>query len=444
MGVYRIISLLGLMVFLALAYFLSEDRGKINLRVVGWGIGLQFFLGVLLLRADLLVFLPNHFLGSLGLTQISPKIGIYFFEWIKKGFDLITEASSAGAKFLFGNLSDFFILDRAIVQDTAGKMVSVEPFVVSAVVAFKVLPVIIFVSACSAILQHLGVIQFFVKAFARLMQRSMKTSGAETFTTALLVFLGIESMTAVKGYIEDMTRSELFTIMTAFLATIAASVMVAYANFGAEPGHLITASILSAPSAIAFAKILIPEREFPRTADVRGVTIQVDTRNIFDAASQGASLGLTMALNVGAMLIVFVGLIHLFDTVSQSIVGRSLSSVLSYLFLPFAYLLGVRHEDVYIFSELLAIKSIFNEFLAYQKFQDLIANGIVEKRTITVATYALCGFANPGSLGIMIGGISALAPRRRSEIANMSVKAFIAGTLACFSTACVAGFLLSE
>lgn len=444
MNFLRFLSLIGLFVFFAIAYLISEDRSKISWRVVFWGIGLQFFFGIFLLRADLLVFLPNHILALIGFPGISPRIGIYFFEWVKKGFDLITEASSAGARFLFGNLSDFFILDKATVQDTEGKMVTIQPFVVSAVVAFKVLPVIIFVSACSAILQHLGVIQFFVKMLARLMQRSMKTSGAETFTTGLLVFLGIESMTAVKGYIEEMTRSELFTIMSAFLATIAASVMVAYANFGAEPGHLITASIMSAPSAIAFAKLLIPERGVPKTLDVKGVSIQVETRNIFDAASQGASLGLTMALNVGAMLIVFVGLIHLFDTITQSIVGKSLSSILSYIFLPFACLMGIRYEDLFIFSELLAIKSVFNEFLAYQKFQDLIANGIVEKRTITIATYALCGFANPGSLGIMIGGISALAPHRRSEIANMSMKAFIAGTLACFSTACVAGFLVNE
>jgi len=444
MSLYRLISLIGLVLFLLFAYLLSEDRKRISWRLVMWGVGLQFFFGVFLLRADLLVYLPNLVLSSLGLPLISPKIGIYFFEWIKKGFDLITEASSAGAKFLFGNLSDLFILDKAIVQDASGKMVPAEPFVVSAVVAFKVLPVIIFVSACSAILQHLGIIQLFVKALARLMQKSMKTSGAETFTTGLLVFLGIESMTAVKGYIEDMTRSELFTVMTAFLATIAASVMVAYANFGAEPGHLITASIMSAPAAIVFAKILVPEKGVPRTSDVGGVSIPIETRNIFDAASQGASLGLTMALNVGAMLIVFVGLIHLFDFITISIFGKSLSSLLSYIFLPFAYLLGVRHADVFVFSELLAIKSIFNEFLAYQRFQDLIANGLVSKRTITVATYALCGFANPGSLGIMIGGISALAPQRRGEIANMSVKAFIAGTLACFSTACVAGFLVSE
>ncbi len=440
----RLMSVVGLIVFLLLGYLLSEDRRRISWRVVMWGVGLQFFFGVFLLRADLLVYLPNVILGSLGLPQISPKVGIYFFEWIKKGFDLITEASGAGAKFLFGNLSELFILDKALVQDASGKMVSAEPFVVSAVVAFKVLPVIIFVSACSGILQHVGVIQFFVKVLARLMQRSMKTSGAETFTTGLLVFLGIESMTAVKGYIEDMTRSELFTIMTAFLATIAASVMVAYANFGAEPGHLITASIMSAPAAIAFAKILVPERGVPRTIDVSGVSISVETRNIFDAASQGASLGLSMALNVGAMLIVFVGLIHFFDVITQSLFSKSLSELLSYVFLPFAYLMGVKQSDVLVFSELLAVKSIFNEFLAYQRFQDLIAKGAVEKRTITVATYALCGFANPGSLGIMIGGISALAPQRRGEIANMSVKAFIAGTLACFSTACVAGFLLSE
>ncbi len=444
----RFVSLLGLITFFFIAFLLSENKKRIQWNVVIWGIGLQFFFAVLLLRADWLVLIPNacintfnSLLGYTLIPLISPKIGMYFFEWIKKGFDLITDASTAGAKFLFGNLTDFFILDRALIQNPEGQLTPAEPFVVSAVVAFKVLPVIIFVSACSAILQHLGVIQRIVKGLAWLMQKSMKTSGAETFTTGLLVFLGIESMSAVRGYIEAMTRSELFTIMTAFLATIAASVMVAYANFGAEPGHLITASLMSAPSAIAFAKMLIPETETPRTTDIKSVDIPIDTQNIFDSASQGASLGLTMALNVGALLIAFVGLIHLFDTITIAITGQTLSSLLSYLFLPLAYLMGVRPEDAVTFSELLAIKSVFNEFLAYQKFQTLIAENKIDARSLIIATYALCGFANPGSIGIMIGGISALAPRRRAEIAKMSVKAFIAGTLACFSTACIAGFL---
>ncbi len=447
----RLISFLGLIVFFLIAFLLSENRKEVKWNIVIWGIGLQLFFAIFLIRADWLVFIPNVVIKSIsalfGITEpflISPKIGIYLFEWIKKGFDLITQASSAGAQFLFGNLTELFILDHATVQNAEGQLTTAEPFVVSAVVAFKVLPVIIFVSACSAILQHLGVIQRIVKGLAWLMQKSMKTSGAETFTTGLLVFLGIESMSAVRGYIEDMTRSELFTIMTAFLATIAASVMVAYANFGAEPGHLITASLMSAPAAIAFAKILIPETETPRTIDVKSVDIPIESQNVFDAAAQGASLGLTMALNVGALLLVFVGLIQLFDTITIAITGKTLSSLLSYLFLPFAYLMGVPIKDTATFSELLAIKSIFNEFLAYEKFQTLIAEHRITQRTLTVATYALCGFANPGSLGIMIGGISALAPHRRSEIAKMSIKAFIAGTLACFSTAAIAGIISIE
>jgi len=444
----RFVSLLGLITFFFIAFLLSENKKNIKWNVVFWGIGLQFFFALFLLRADWLVWTPNmviHAINSLLgyslIPLISPKVGIYLFEWIKKGFDLISESSTAGAKFLFGNLTDFFILDHALVQNSEGQLTPVEPFVVSAVVAFKVLPVIIFVSACSAILQHLKIIQNIVRGLAWLMQKSMKTSGAETFTTGLLVFLGIESMSAVRGYIEDMTRSELFTIMTAFLATIAVSVMVAYANFGAEPGHLITASLMSAPSAIAFAKILIPETGTPRTTDIKSVDIPIGSQNIFDAASQGASLGLTMALNVGALLIVFVGIIHLFDTLTIAITGKTLSSLLSYLFLPFAYLMGVQPEDAGVFSELLAIKSVFNEFLAYQKFQTLIAENQINTRTLTIATYALCGFANPGSIGIMIGGISSLAPGRRAEIAKMSIRAFIAGTFACFSTACIAGIL---
>jgi CNT family concentrative nucleoside transporter len=414
----RCVSLAGLLVMIALAWLISENRRAVRWRLVASSMALQFALGLLLLRAG---------------------IGLVFFDWVKRGFDLLSDASNAGASFLFGNLTQFFLLDRALVPGADGQLAPVEPFAISAVMAFKVLPVIIFVSGVAAVLQHWGVIQAVVRGMAWLMRRTLKTSGAETFATALLVFLGIESVSAVRAYVQHMTRSELFTIMTAFLSTIAASVMVAYAGFGAEAGHLLTASLMSAPAAIAMAKLIVPETLVPQTSGSEPIEMPRDTHNVFDAAAQGASLGLTMALNVGAMLIVFVGLIHLVDLATIKVTGAPVTALLGWLFRPFAWVMGVPWNDAARVSELLATKSVFNEFLAYQSMQPMIAEHLLSPRAITIATYALCGFANPGSLGIMIGALAALAPARRSEVAQLSVRAFAAGTLACFTTACVAG-----
>lgn len=415
----RLISALGLLSMIGLAWLGSENRRAAPWRLVGWGLGLQFVLGLLVIRTTL---------------------GVAFFSWVKMGFDVITESSAAGAQFLFGNLARFFLIERALVPGPAG-MAPVEPFAISAVVAFQVLPVIIFVSGLSAILQHLGVIQAVVRGMAWLMRRTLKTSGAETFGASLLVFLGIESVSALGGYLRTMTRSEIFTLMTAFLATIAASVMVAYAGFGAEPGHLLAASLMSAPAAIAMAKIMVPETGHPETAGDKAVRLQVESQNVFDAASRGAQLGLTMALQVGALLIVFVGLIYMVDLGATAITGRTLVQMLGWLFRPFAFLMGVPWADVPEVAELLATKSVFNEFLAYERMQPLIQDQVLAPRSITIATYALCGFANPGSLGIMIGAMAGMVPERRTEVAQLSMRAFVAGSLACFTTACVAGVL---
>jgi len=421
----RMTSFMGLFFMLAVAWVFSERRSAFPFRLVLWGLGLQFLLGILILRTG---------------------FGLRFFEGVKGGFDIITAASQQGAQFLFGNLTKVFLIEQVFVPGPEG-LEAQDMFAVSAVVAFKVLPVIIFVSGISAMLQYMGVIQAVVRFFAWLMRRTLKTSGAETFGASLLVFLGIESMSALGGYVNRMTRSELFVIMTGFLATIAASVMVAYATFGAEPGHLLAASLMSAPAAIALAKIMIPETGEPETAgDVR-VEIEVESHNIFDASARGAQTGLTMALSVGAVLIVFVGLIYLLDLVSTGITGQTLTQLAGWIFRPFAFAMGVAWTDVPVVAELLATKSVFNEFLAYEQMQHVLpgaaegANAL-SPRSVTIATYALCGFANPGSLGILIGGLAALAPERRADIAQMCGRAFVAGTLAAFTTACVAGILV--
>lgn len=392
---------------LVIAWALSENRRKVAWRIVLWGVGLQFAFGVLVLRT---------------------RFGRVFFEYVQAAFTILTDATKEGAGFVFGNLP--------------------ENFEIGAIVAFQVLPVIIFVSSLAAILQHMRVIQVVVRAFAHIMRRSMKTSGAETFGAALLVFLGIESLTALRGYLNQMTRSELCTIMTTFMATIAASVMVAYANFGAEPGHLLAASVMSAPAAILISKLMVPEEATPATGGATRVVIPVESHNVVDAAAKGASDGLHLALNVGAMLIAFIGLIYLLDLGVKGVTGLILAEGLTFpemmgwFFRPFAFLMGVPRSDVAAVGELLGTKTVLNEFLAYADYKQMLAANRLGPRAAAIATYALCGFANPGSLGILLGAATGMMPERRREIVNLGLKAFIGGTLACFTTACMAGMLL--
>ncbi|MBX3177952.1 MAG: NupC/NupG family nucleoside CNT transporter [Candidatus Hydrogenedentes bacterium] len=415
----RCISLAGLALLVALAWALSENRRAVSWRLVAWGMGLQFALGLLVMHT---------------------QAGVVFFQWVKAGFDILTRASAEGGGFVFGNLNQVFFVDRLSIGPE-GAPQSEGPFLIAGVIAFQVLPVIIFVAGLSAMLLHLGVVQWVIQGIAWVMRRTLKTSGAETFGAALLIFLGIESVSALGGYLKGMTRSEIFTLMTGFLATIAASVMVAYAGFGAEPGHLLAASLMSAPAGLVMAKLLVPETGTPQTSGAERIILPVESRNIFDAAARGAQNGLNMALNVAALIMVFVGLIYLVDLAATALTGMTVTAILGWAFRPFAFIMGVPWADIGTVSELLATKSVFNEFLAYQNMQPLIAEGALSPRAQTIATYALCGFANPGSLGILIGGLDGMIPERRAEVAGLSLKAFIAGTLACFCTACVAGVL---
>ena len=397
----RAVAFLGLLVLLAIAFALSENRRKISLRIVIWGLGLQFVFAILFLK-----------------TPIQASL----FAGMQRIVDVLSSATIEGAKFVFGNLA--------------------TDLNINAVVAFQVLPVIILVSAISAILYHLRVIQVLVHAIAWLMRRTMKTSGAETFGAALQIFFGIESMTALRGYLAQMTRSELCTVMTTFMANIAGSVMIIYATFGAEPGHLLTASIMSAPGAIVIAKLLVPETEEPLTSGGVEVKIPVDSHNVIDAASRGTAEGLQLALHVGAMLISFIGIIYLLNLLFSSITGYTFIDVMSILFYPMAALFGVPKGDIAPLAALLAKKTVVNEFLAYIDLQTMVSAGTISPRGQMIATYALCGFANPGSTGVLIAGLSGLIPERRSEICALAVKSFIGGTITCFAMACIAGILV--
>ena len=349
--------------------------------------------------------------------MLKTAAGTVLFGGARAVFDRLISFSDKGASFVFGTL----VSDQQI----------------GGIFAFKVLPMIIFVSSLMGILQYIGVIDVLVKLGARIMQKTMKISGAESLGAAMLVFMGIESTTALKNYISRMTRSELFVVMTAFMATIAGSVMATYVFFGAEPGHLLAASIMSAPAAIVIAKMLIPETEVPQTSGMNEYTIEKTDSGIIEAAANGASNGLTLALQVGAMVIAFIGLVWMVDAVF-GLLGTSFNKVLGYLFAPFAFLMGVPAGEVVTMGQLLGTKTVFNEFIAYMQFKELIATGALSPRSLVIATYALCGFANFGSLAILIG---AIAPERKKEAALLGIKSMIAGTLACFMTACIAGML---
>jgi CNT family concentrative nucleoside transporter len=298
------------------------------------------------------------------------------------------------------------------------------------------------VSSLAAILYHLRVIQAVVYAMTWVMRYTLKTSGAETFAAAVQVFFGIEGVPTLRGYLHTMTRSEIFVVMVTFMATIAGSVMVVYSTFGAQPGHLLTASFISAPAALIVAKLMVPEKGEPETKDYVHIHVPVESHNIVDAATRGAAEGLSLALNIGAMLIAFVGLVFLVNLVFESVTGYSFTAIAGWAFRPVALLLGVPSSDASAVGELLGIKTVLNEFLGYARMKEMIAAGTLSPRGVTIATYALCGFANPGSLGILIAGLTGLAPERRSEIVGLGLKSFLAGVLTGLATACVAGILV--
>lgn len=396
---HNLISLAGLLIFLGVAFSLSEGRKHINWRLVFWGIALQFIFAVLILKTS---------------------VGLLVFDGARVAFTKILDFTDHGSRFMFGNL--------------------ISDYSIGAIFAFKVLPVIIFVSSLMGVLFHLNIIQQVIKAMAWVMKRTMKASGAEALMAAIFVFMGIEAVTGVKEYIEKMTRSEIFTVMTGFMATIAGSVMAVYVSFGASAGHLLAASVMSAPAAIVMSKLLIPEKEASST-DTIAASLKRDEANVIEAAANGAADGLKLAATIGAMMLAFIALIGMINYF-LGFAGISFEQVMGYAFTPIAFIMGVPYQDCMKVGELLGIKVVFNEFISYQRMQGYIADGSLSPRGITIATYALCSFANFGSIAILIGGIGSIAPGRKKEIASLSLKALLAGCIASFMTATIAGILL--
>lgn len=409
----RLISLFGLVVMIALAFAMSTDRRKVDRRLVVAGVGLQFLLALLVLKTG-----PGQVL----------------FGYIGAFFTALLNYVDAGSSFVFGDaFSEHFF-------------------------AFKVLPTIIFFAALMGVLYHLGLVQYVVAAFAWVMQRTLRTSGAESLAAAANVFVGqTEAPLVVRPYVASMTRSELMALMVGGFATIAGGVLAAFVGLGIDAGHLVAASVISAPAALLVAKIMQPEVEESKTLGRVSIEVERTATNVVEAAANSTLDGLRLALNVAAMLIAALGLIALVDGM-LGLLGQgvgyilgmeglewSLSAALGYLFAPFAWLMGIEAKDCLLAGELLGKKMVANEFVSYVQLSQWIQpdSGVeLSQRSVIILTYALCGFANFSSIGIQIGGIGGIAPERRRDLARLGFRAMLGGSLACFMTACVAGILL--
>lgn len=429
----RIISIVGLFALIGIAYLFSNSRKNIRWRTVFWGFSLQFVFAVLILKTD----------AGRGAFSIINDLIIAFLDFTR-----------AGSGFVFGNLIDSQIPVGSMNPTGGFEQYRNQIANAGAFFAFTVLPTIIFFASFMAILYHLGVVQKVVQGVAWVMAKSMKTSGAESLSASANIFVGqTEAPLVVRPYIMKMTQSELMAIMTAGFATVAGGVMAAYVAMLREQiptiaGHLMAASIMSAPAALALAKIFHPETGEPATAGIVKTGYKKETRNVVDAAATGASQGLSLAFNVGAMLIAFIALVALVNGVlgwcggQFGMEGLSLSWLFGKVIAPFAFLFGIPWADCAEMGDLLGTKMMINEFVAYAKLQAFAEGGKIEPRTLIIASYALCGFANLSSIGIQIGGIGSIAPERKGDLASLGLKAMFAGALASFTTACIAGVLL--
>lgn len=416
----RLLSLLGLVVFLGIAWALSTNRKAIRLRTIFWGLGLQFALALFVLKTP---------------------IGQVLFTWVGEKITRVLNLSFVGSEFVFGALG---IQGGGQLAVKAGEANGTAAL--GFVFAFQILPTIIFVAAMFAILYHLGVMQVIVKAMATVMTRLMGASGAESLNVAASIFMGqTEAPLTIRPFLNKMTQSELMCVMTAGMAHVSGSIMAAYIAFGVKAEHLLAAVIMTAPGTILLAKMLVPETGEPETAGKVKLDSQRVDANVLGAAARGTSEGLHLALNVAAMLISFLSLVALANAllglVGRSIgVALSLEMILGYAFMPLALAMGVPWKDAFAIGDLLGTRMVLNELIAYSRLGAL--KETLDPRSFTIATYALCGFANFSSIGIQIGGIGALAPERRSDLARLGFRALLAGTLANFMTACIAGALL--
>ena len=394
----RYTGILGILAILVVCILFSKHRSSIRPSVILWGVALQLTFAFIVLRTP----------ASSAFQAASDKV------------NALIGYSQAGSRFVFGD-----------------QLGGSQPVVF----AFQVLPIVIFISSLFAILYYFGVMQLFVRAIAIVMQRVMGASGAESTNVAASIFMGqTEAPLTIRPFLAGLTESELFTIMTSGMAHVSGAVMAAYVLMAhVEIRHLLTAVIMTAPATIMLAKILMPEVDKPATAGDVKITVEKPGINVIDAAARGAGDGLHLALNIAAMLIAFIALIAMCNGI-LSYFHITLQEIFGYVFAPVAWLLGVKYNDCASIGNLLGTRLVLNEFIAFQQLGPM--KDQLDPRSFTIATYALCGFANFSSIAIQIGGIGALAPTRKSDLARFGLKAVAAGTMANFMSACIAGMLL--
>jgi concentrative nucleoside transporter, CNT family len=406
----RYTGILGLLTMLGLAFAFSTNRRAIRLKTVAWGLGLQFAFAVFVLR-----FPP----------------GQKAFQVAKEAVTRLLGYSYAGSHFVFGDLAN------------QGSQLGYF--------AFGVLPTVIFIAAFFAVLYHLGIMQIIIRVFAWVMTRVMGASGAESLNVAASIFMGqTEAPLTIRPFLPDLTRSELMTVMTSGMAHVSGGIMAAYIGYGIDAGHLLSAVIMTAPGTLVMAKMLVPETEQAKTAGRVVMSTQEEEaekkENLIGAIARGTTDGLHLALNIAAMLISFLALIALVDGIFGGIhhwIGwfpESLETVLGVIFAPIAWLIGVPRQDCSTIGSFLGTRMVANELVAYKMLG--AAQKALDPRSFTIATFALCGFANLSSIGIQIGGIGALAPNKRGELARLGVRAMLAGTMANLMSASIAGMLL--
>lgn len=425
---YNLISFIGVFVLMAFAWLVSTNRKAVNRRAIIWGTALQFI-----------------FAAFIFLVPAGSKLFLFINDAVVK----VLDSATAGTKFLFGRLA----LSPGTKNDMGEESIGF-------ILAFQALPTIVFFSSLMGALYYAGVMPRLIGMFSRFFTRFMRISGAEALCTASNIFVGIESATTVRPYLSGMTRSELCTILTAGMATIASSVMALYvfilqSKFPTIAGHLVSASILSAPAAVVMSKLLVPETETPKTLGLRVSVDYERESSLMEAVINSANAGMRLVLGIAAMLLALLGLVALADAalgyLGSGVNGIlninfdwSLKGILGYVFYPFTILTGVPPSDAARIAGIIGERVIATEVKSYQDLYGLIASGSIKPRSLVIATYALCGFAHIPSLAIFTGGVAALAPERSRDLAALGLRALLAATLACLMTAGVAGVFFRD
>ena len=413
-GVPRAQPLVGLALILGLAYACSSARSAIDYRTVAWGLSLQFLFAIVVLKT---------------------AAGQRTFQVLGRVINRVLDFAFVGSSFVFGPLGSKEAWPRIMTA-----VLGPEGAQYGVIFAFQVLPTIIFIAALFAMLYYFGIMQIVVRVFAVGMRFVMRASGAETLNVAASIFMGqTEAPLTIRPFLPKMTQSELMTVMTSGMAHISGGIMAAYILFGIEAKHLLTAVIMTAPGTLMMAKMFVPETAVPETMGTVTLTVERTDVNVIDAIGRGTGEGLHLALNVGAMLISFLAIIALVNA-GLGLVGVSLQQVFGWVFAPVAWGLGVPWRDAATIGNLLGTRMVLNEFVAYSQLGPL--KDVLDPKSFTIATFALCGFANFSSIGIQIGGIGALVPERRHDLARLGLRAMVAGTFANFITATIAGMLL--